>query len=159
MELTVFTTPLTAEEIDFKIQSGKNGRTLVVPYINNRAVMTRFDQQFGWAGWSNHYQEIDGGFFCTITVTLPDGRTVSKSDAASRTGIEPIKGGVSDAMKRVAVQFGLGRSLYDYPKIYIDGEHKFIPDWSLDLLCKLVDKFNAGLVVKKMVFLKAEHAK
>lgn len=144
MELQEFTKPLTASEIEFKIQSSKNGKTLVVPYIDNRCVMARFDAQFGWDGWENKFEAVDGGFLCTITVKTADGRSVSKQDAASRTGIEPVKGGCSDAMKRCAVQFGLGRDLYDYPKIYLAVETKFIPGWATKELNRLVELSLSG---------------
>jgi hypothetical protein len=121
--------------------------------------MQRFDEQFGWAGWQNTIKEIEGGFLCTITAVLPGGEIVTKTDGASRTGIEPIKGGISDAMKRCSVQFGLGRALYDFPKVLIQTTDKYIPDWSTPLLDKLVEKINAGGVVRDVVVLKPEHAK
>lgn len=37
-------------------------------------------------------------------------------------------------MKRAATQWGVGRELYNYPKVYLTGEHKFIP---LDVLKRL----------------------
>lgn len=153
--------PLQASEIEWRVQSQtKDGkRILVVPYVNNRTVMERFDKTFGWGNWSNAIQPIDGGFLCTITVRLHDGQTVSKTDGASRTGIEPIKGGISDSMKRCAVQFGLGRSLYDYPKIFIETTDKYIPNWAEGLLSRMVDKMNSGGIATAVVVLKPEHAK
>ena len=142
------TVPLAPEEIEFKIQSVSakgtdKAKTLVVPYLNNRAVMERFDKAFGISGWQSHFEQIEGGFICRITAEI-DGKFVTKSDGANRTDIEPVKGGISDAMKRCAVQFGLGRSLYNYPKIYLTGDHKYIPGWGTTLLDRLVIGYNTS---------------
>ncbi len=161
MELNVLTAPLTAHEVEWRVQSQtKDGQKIVVvPYITNRCVMQRFDEQFGWAGWQNEIREIEGGFLCTITAVMPGGEIVRKTDGASRTNVEPIKGGISDAMKRSAVQFGLGRALYDFPKVLIQTADKYIPDWATPLLDKMVEKINAGGIVRDVVVLKPEHAK
>ncbi|WP_338871667.1 Rad52/Rad22 family DNA repair protein [Spirosoma sp. SC4-14] len=161
MDLTVLTAPLTPQEIEWRVQSQtKDGQKIVaVPYITNRCVMQRFDDQFGWAGWQNEIKEIEGGFLCTITAILPGGEIVQKTDGASRTSVEPVKGGISDAMKRAAVQFGLGRSLYEFPRVLIQTTDKYIPDWAMPLLDKMVDKINSGGTVRDVVVLKPEHAK
>lgn len=161
MDLSVLNAPLTAQEVEWRVQTQtKDGqKIIVVPYVTNRTVMQRFDEQFGWAGWQNEIKEIDGGFLCTITVVLPGGEIVRKTDGASRTAVEPIKGGISDAMKRCAVQFGLGRALYDFPKVFIQTTDKYIPDWSQPLLDQMVAKIFAGGAVRDVVVLKPEHAK
>ncbi|WP_128546331.1 Rad52/Rad22 family DNA repair protein [Larkinella soli] len=165
MELTKLTAPLRPDEIEWRVQQqleGKNGKPaklIVVPYITNRSVMDRFDDQFGWAGWRNEIKEVEDGFLCTITVTLPTGEMVSKTDGASRTSIEPVKGGISDAMKRAAVQFGLGRVLYTFPKVFVEVEGKYIPDWAMRLLDALVESINSGKPQRDVVVLKEEHAR
>ena len=161
MNLNILTAPLTAQEVEWRVQSQtKDGQKIVVvPYITNRCVMQRFDDQFGWAGWQNEIKEIEGGFLCTITAVLSGGEIVRKTDGASRTNVEPVKGGISDAMKRCAVQFGLGRALYDFPKVLIQTTDKYIPDWAAPLLDKMVDKINGGGIVRDIVVLKPEHAK
>jgi len=143
--LDILTQPIQPDEMEWRVQQQtKTGKLIIVPYITNRCVMERFDRQFGWQGWQNDMTEIGEGFLCRITVTLPDGTTVTKTDGANRTDIEPIKGGISDAMKRCAVQFGLGRDLYNYPKIFVDTPDKFIPDWAYAQLEALVRKINDG---------------
>lgn len=146
MDLNILTAPLTTENIEWRVQNQtKDGQKLtVVPYITNRCVMQRFDEQFGWAGWENQITEIEGGFICTITVVMPDGNRVSKSDGASRSAVEPVKGGISDAMKRCAVQFGMGRELYTFPKVLLQTTDKFIPDWGFKQLDILVQAHIDG---------------
>ena len=43
---------------------------------------------------------------------LKDGEWITKSDGADDSNIEGAKGGISDALKRAAVLFGIGRYLY-----------------------------------------------
>ncbi|GAB3508179.1 hypothetical protein GCM10027341_43620 [Spirosoma knui] len=159
--LSMLLSPIRPEEIEWRVQNQtKDGQKLiVVPYITNRCVMERFDAQFGWSNWENSFEEVGDGFICTITVTLPDGRRVSKADAASRTNVEPLKGGISDAMKRCAVQFGLGRDLYRYPKVMLQTGDKFIPNWAERLLDALVIKINKGNSVNDIIVLKEEHTR
>ncbi|GAB3335304.1 hypothetical protein GCM10027299_44180 [Larkinella ripae] len=165
MDISKLTAPLRPEEIEWRVQqqieakNGKPAKLIVVPYITNRCVMERFDEQFGWASWSNEIREIEGGFLCTITVTLPTGATVSKTDGAGRTAVEPLKGGISDSMKRAAVQFGLGRGLYNFPKVFVEVEGKYIPEWANRLLDALVDSINSGKPQRDVIVLKEEHVR
>jgi hypothetical protein len=52
---------------------------------------------------------------------------VTKWDGAENTDIEAVKGGLSGAMKRAAVQWGIGRYLYDldegWANIHDRGRH------------------------------------
>lgn len=157
----ILTAPLVPQEVEWKIQSvtkGDRPKTLVVPYIDNRAVMERFNRAFGWDNWESAFLPFNDGFICTLTVTLPDGRRLSKSDGAGRSAIEPVKGGISDSMKRCAVQFGLGRRLYDYPKIYLIGEHKYIPDWGTIMLERTVIGFNHDKLDRPVYMYDESHA-
>lgn len=158
MKLDTLTSPIRPEEIEWRVQNQtKDGQKLiVVPYLTNRTVMERFDKQFGWDGWENSFDEVLDGFICTITVTV-EGHRTSKSDAANRTTIEAVKGGVSDSMKRCAVQFGLGRDLYRYPRVMIETTDKYIPDWGERLLDALVEKINQGKSMNNVIVLKKEH--
>ncbi len=115
--------------------------------------MTRFDAAFGADNWTSEFREIANGFLCRLTVSIND-RQVYREDGASKTNIEPEKGGISDAMKRAAVQFGLGRCLYDYPRVFIECEGKFIPDWAYDKLDKLVIWINEGKCNRDTIILK-----
>jgi hypothetical protein len=53
------------------------------------------------------------GVICDLSVFLPGVGWLTKSDACDLSQIEPVRGGASGALKRVAVQFGIGRYLYD----------------------------------------------
>ena len=114
--------------------------------------MHRFDAAFGPENWTSEFREIANGFLCRLTVTIND-RTIYREDGASKTNIEPEKGGISDAMKRAAVQFGLGRCLYDYPRVFIETDGKFIPDWAYEKLDKLVTWINDGKCTRDMIII------
>lgn len=149
----ILTAPILPNEIEWRVQSQtSSGKLIVVPYINNRCVMHRFDAAFGPENWTSEFREIANGFICRLTVTIND-REVYREDGASKTNIEPEKGGISDAMKRAAVQFGLGRCLYDYPRVFIECDGKFIPDWAYDKLDKLVTWINDGKCSREMVII------
>lgn len=107
------------EDLEWRIQrSGikkDNVWAIVVPYITNRAIQQRLDDVCGPLGWWNQYCEgPQGGILCGITITQEECVSpVTKWDGAENTHIEAVKGGLSDSMKRAAVQWGIGRYLYE----------------------------------------------
>ena len=114
--------PFAPADIEWRVQTAgeKNGKpwARVLAYVTNRAIMDRFDEVVGPENWQNVYREgPSGGVVCglSVRVTRPDGSTewVTKWDGAENTDVEPVKGGLSNAMKRAAVQWGIGRYLYD----------------------------------------------
>ena len=90
-------------------QANKNGANMV-SYISARDVATRLDDVFGFTGWSNEFTEIKGNLFCRITLTESG---VYREDVGTPSNIEKQKGEASDAFKRAAVHFGIGRDLYN----------------------------------------------
>jgi hypothetical protein len=118
--------PLPAHEVEWRMaQTGikKDGTPWgkVLCYLTNRAVMNRLDSVFGPLGWRNEYQlhQINHAdkhitvCLCGISVEVAPDRWVTKWDGAEPTDIETGKGALSDSMKRAAVQWGIGRYLYD----------------------------------------------
>jgi hypothetical protein len=108
--------PFDPFDIEWRVQrSGvTNGKrwAMVLAYVTNRAIMERLDEVFGVGGWQNEYIQLaDGGFICGIKAKFDD-EWVVKYDGASKTDIEATKGGLSSAMKRAGVQWGIGRYLY-----------------------------------------------
>ena len=87
-----------------------------VVYVDARNVMDRLDEVLGPENWSDSYQDFDGRVICTIGVRCAasddSSEWVYKSDGAGDTDIEGAKGGLSDAFKRAAVKWGIGRYLY-----------------------------------------------
>ena len=87
------------------------GGSKELAYITARDVMQRLDEVFGVDGWSDKYEFIGGRMMCNLTCNF-GGTLVSKADGADDSQIEGAKGGISDALKRAAVKFGIGRYLY-----------------------------------------------
>jgi len=161
MNLDIITAPVLPDSLEWRVQSQtKDGKKIiVVPYLTNRSVMECMDLAFGPMGWKSEFVEVKDGFLCTLSVKDDSGEWISRMDGAPRTDIEGLKGGVSGAMKRCAVQFGLGRSLYNYPRVMIETTDKYLPDWAMGLLDKMVEKINTGAKMPNMVILKVEHSK
>lgn len=145
----ILTKPIQPNEIEWRVSNAKDGKILVVPYITNRCVMERFDEAFTPFGWQNNFETWrEKGVKCGIGV-VKDGQWIWKYDGADESDIEATKGGFSDSMKRVAVQWGIGRDLYNYPKVYVECESKYIPGWAvqrLEAMVKhIIDKGFASL--------------
>ena len=111
--------PFEPFDVEWRIaQAGKrNGKVWarILAYITNRAVMHRLDEVCGPANWRNEYQPAPTGgkgVLCGLSIRV-NGEWVTKWDGAENTDVEATKGGLSDAMKRAAVQWGIGRYLYE----------------------------------------------
>lgn len=129
--------PFPPGDIHWRVgQAGEyNGKTWVkiLAYIANRDVQNRLDSVVGCQNWRNEYREgSSGGTICGIGIWDDEKKEwIVKYDGAENTDIEAVKGGLSDAMKRAAVQWGIGRYLYDLGEAYADvlegnvkGEHR-----------------------------------
>ena len=104
------------EDIEYKIGALNSDKTkgLALAYVSARAIQNRLDEVVGFENWKVSYREIQGGFLCTLSIKIND-EWISKEDGAGITGgYESIKGGISNAFKRVASSgFGIGRYLYN----------------------------------------------
>lgn len=113
-------------------------------YIDSTMVQNRLDDAVGPGNWSDKYQIIDTCVYCEITITLPDGRRVTRGDCSAydlkregdpkeQTNSKVKKTAFSDAFKRAAVKFGIGRYLrpdYVAPAYYrrVAGQIRQAPD-------------------------------
>lgn len=104
--------PFTKEQI--KTRPGSRGMQL--QYITARTAMNRLDEVLGPENWEDEFGETKDGLSCRITVTLPDGRRVTKMDGGGFADMpqedDTEKSAFSDAFKRAAVKFGVARYLY-----------------------------------------------
>lgn len=105
------------EEVEFLPRGTSGGMALGLPYIDARDVMRRLDAVVGPAGWSFDFDVLGPeakrvkGRLTVLGVT--------KCDAGEASGEEePLKSAVSDALKRCAVHFGVGRYLYYLPRLW-----------------------------------------
>jgi hypothetical protein len=82
-----------------------------VSYIDSRDVQDILDAS---CVWSDRYYSEGGLLFCEITI-YADGREYKRTDTGSESNVDKQKGHSSDAFKRAAVKFGVGRFLYSQP--------------------------------------------
>lgn len=84
-------------------------------YIDSRDVQDRLDEVCRLCGctWENDFKEVNGRLVCNLTIN-----GITRSDGAGDTDFEAEKGGLSDALKRAAVLFGVGRYLYNAKNHY-----------------------------------------
>lgn len=118
--LTALAKPFPPNEIRFKVQTSKNGSSLVVPYVDARAVMDRLDEVFG-GDWYDDYSVVQVGKRVSIECSLTCAGVTRKDvgDIEDSQGGGDLKAGYSDALKRAAVKFGIGRFLYSLPKMWV----------------------------------------
>jgi len=118
--------PTPPEEI--KQRKAPGGGNKMLDYIDARFVMDRFDEAVGPALWRDEYradpQHTDGvvgriGVLCEMA----DGSEewVWKEDVGTDSNIEGTKGSYSDAFKRTAVKWGVGRDLYSPDRVRATG--------------------------------------
>ncbi len=100
-----------SHEVKTRTQGGRQ-----VSYITARTAMNRLDSVVGPENWWDEYLPGEHSVLCKLTVRMPDGSTLTKADAGGYAGMpdqgDDDKSGFSDAFKRAAVKFGVGRYLY-----------------------------------------------
>ena len=116
--------PFAQGEVKFKPQSVKGNRALAMAYVDARVVQDRLDQVLGVENWQDEYETLaDGSVICKLTCRLGD-RWITKMDVGGPSeqpdGGDRLKAAVSDALKRAAVKFGVGRYLYRLPAQWAD---------------------------------------
>lgn len=110
--------PFPAKDVEWRVsREVRNGQAVhVLAYLTARAIQARLDEvctPFGWR--CSYHTGPDGGVICRLDLLGPNG-WVSKEDGAENTQVEAVKGGISSALKRAAVAWGIGRYLYDLPR-------------------------------------------
>lgn len=122
--------PFAPEDLEWRLQRVVEAKELgiAVPYVTNRAIMSRLDDVVGPENWYNDFKPWHGAGgkeaqLCGISIRYGDG-FITKWDGAEDSDIEPVKGGLSDSMKRAAVQWGIGRVLYNMDVVFVDVEKR-----------------------------------
>jgi hypothetical protein len=118
--------PFDPAVVGWKPQMVKNNRALATAYIDARDVMNRLDEVFGVENWEDDYVFLESGdVLCRLTITTLIGqRKITKCDVGNPSD-QPDKGdrmkaACSDALKRAAVKFGIGRYLYSIDAGWVD---------------------------------------
>lgn len=109
--------PFSPTAIHWRVGAMKKDKSkgIALAYLDARDVMERLDTVVGPANWQNRYPMTG---CCELGIRL-DGEWVWKANGAGQSDIEAEKGQFSDAFKRAAVLWGVGRYLYDLPNVWV----------------------------------------
>jgi hypothetical protein len=86
-------------------------KAMALAYIDARDVMERLDAVCGPGNWQDRYDFAGPRTICYLSIKIGD-EWITKADGAGDTAVEAEKGAISDAFKRAAVKWGIGRYLY-----------------------------------------------
>jgi hypothetical protein len=130
-------------EVKFKPVVISGNRALALAYVDVRAIQDRLDEVCGVAGWQDSFRVLpDGAVVCRLRLKIGE-QWVTKVDVGSPSGQpdngDRTKAAFSDALKRAAVKFGVGRYLYRLPRQWCDYDpHKrefvrvpALPPWAV----------------------------
>lgn len=116
VDLSLLVKPFAEHELEWRPQTAGvyNGgpKAMVLAYVTARAIMDRLDEAVGSINWRDEYIHTQHGVMCGLSISTTGGEWVTKWDGAEETQVEAFKGGISSALKRAAVKWGVGRYLY-----------------------------------------------
>lgn len=99
--------PFERAAVRWKVQSAGDGYGIVIAYIDARLVIERLNLVVGY-GWQDEYRaHAQGVEECALTLY-----GVTRQDVGTGQGPQSAKAMRSDALKRTAVKFGVGVSIY-----------------------------------------------
>jgi hypothetical protein len=113
--------PFLPTQVSWRIgRKSKDGtKAALLAYIDARDVMERLDRACGFENWQARYNLADSGLLiCEIGLRV-NGEWLWRANGAGDTQVEAEKGKCSDAFKRAAVVWGIGRYLYGLPSPYV----------------------------------------
>jgi hypothetical protein len=113
--------PFSVNFINWRVGATNQDKTkgIALAYLDSRAVMERLDSVCG-VNWQCRYP-FQG--CCEIGIYI-DSQWLWRANGAGETQVEAEKGQYSDAFKRAAVLWGIGRYLYDLPNAWLPLEAK-----------------------------------
>lgn len=110
---------LKANEIDVRVARVTDKGSWYLLYKDARADMNILDETVGPMRWQREHTLIGDVMYCGVSVKDKEGMWVTKWDAGTESNTEKEKGQASDSFKRACVNWGIGRSLYTAPQIFI----------------------------------------
>ena len=112
-------TQIKPEQIRWRvgqISKRDDHKGMLLGYIDSRTAMEFLDELD--PEWSDSYRLVaigaDNGIECSLTV-----KGITRTDVGVPSNTEGLKGAYSDALKRAAVKHGIGRELYELPRIWV----------------------------------------
>lgn len=149
--------PFPPEALHWKVQAHRPNQemALVVVYVSARAVIERLNESVG-LGWSTRFgpevltlpyfdlkerqSKEERGIACALHIY-----DAVRMDVGTPSSTEPLKGMFSDALKRAAVQYGLGAYLYRFPRVRARMNGAFISWDAQSDLDRMVDLIYQGV--------------
>src|SRR5947209_5195015 len=116
--------PFDSTEVRFKPAVVSGNRALALAYVDARVIQDRLDHVLGVTGWQDDYDCLpDGSVVCRLRIRVGD-EWLTRVDVGGPSeqpdGGDRLKAAFSDALKRAAVKFGIGRYLYRLPSQWVD---------------------------------------
>lgn len=114
IDFKALTRPFAPDEIEWRVGATNKDKTkgIALAYMDARAVMDRLDEVVGPENWQDRYPHAGSKTVCELGLRIED-EWVFKADGAGDTDFEAAKGALSDAFKRSAFRWGIGRYLYE----------------------------------------------
>ncbi len=124
--------PFPPSAVSWRVGSVSGERGMALAYLDARDVMDRLDSVCGSWAWQAKYSHVGAITVCEIGIFVPIESPgngpgyawVWKADGAGQSDIEAEKGALSDAFKRAAVRWGIGRYLYHLPSPWVEIEKR-----------------------------------
>lgn len=142
MDLKKLKEPFPVELVSWRVgatnakkNNGKATSGIALAYIDARDVMERLDSIVGIENYQVLHPHANGKTSCRIGIKIQD-EWIWKENGAGDSAMDADKGAFSDAFKRAAVLWGIGRYLYDVPNVWVD-----LDDWG-----KIKDPKNPKLI-------------
>jgi hypothetical protein len=112
--------PFPVDKIHWRVgaTTGDKTKGIALAYIDARDVQDRLQEVCG-ANWQDRYPLASGSLLiCEIGLKI-EGEWIWRANGAGDTQVEADKGKASDAFKRAAVLWGIGRYLYSLPNEWV----------------------------------------
>jgi hypothetical protein len=130
--------PFDRTEIKWRAGATTGNRAMALAYVDARVVQDRLDEVVGVAGWKDDYTvQADGSVVCRLSLKLGED-WITKVDVGGASEQpdqgDRLKAAFSDALKRAAIKFGIGRFLYRFPAQWCDWDpqhHRFAKEPAL----------------------------
>jgi hypothetical protein len=109
--------------IKFRAGSTTTTKYQMVAFIDARDAMNRLDKVCGPMNWKQRFYEVSERVYCEVSIRCQvNGHSewIGKSDCGSESNVEQEKGQASDAFKRACVHWGINRSAYSLPIVWLD---------------------------------------
>ncbi len=123
--------PFTPDEIDFHVVTDR-----VLLHIDARAVRKRLNKASGH-NWQTRMTPCAGGMICELEVL-----GITRTDAGEESNFSPVKGAASSALKRAAINHGIGEYLYECAGKVVVGRGNYSNQYAIWLAKEGIDLFG-----------------